>query len=48
MYSLTELIEEAGKDRPYIHSFYGPVYAEVRERTLTWYEEPNDECQRMR
>ena len=23
IYSLTELIEEAVKDRPYIHSFYG-------------------------
>ena len=26
IYSLTELIEEAVKDRPYIHSFYGKNY----------------------
>ena len=26
IYSLTELIEEAVKDRPYIHSFYGKKY----------------------
>ena len=26
IYSLTELTEEAIKDRPYIHSFYGKNY----------------------